>query len=457
MSSLLYGLIQSFAPAEKERVSNWLANPVHNKRADLRRHFSALMHGNATTDSSGVRSAELRSLEHHLLRRLEDYLVHTELKKHRPSLHRRLLLDACRRRELEAHHAARLKPAGAAPAGEDRMLLRYHTERRRQEAGLGARRGGTDGLALSAEALEHYVLYLQLRQASATLARNRVLTPGQRPPEIPRLEAILAAAAQPPYRENPSLHAFYLGVRLQREQDAEDLFRELRLLLEDRSIDLDAADRHDLLLIALNHGLRRINQGEAGAAATTLALYQLGLKDGSLFSMGRLSPFAFNNIVAISIHLREAKWAMEFVDQYEGKVPTTRRDEIVTLARARLAFSAGDYGEALRFLQGADWKDFIHQMTARVIQMKIYRANDSFNLLSSHLNSTTRLLSRKKISTGYHHENYTNIFMLARALLRLPPGDAAARAQLAEEIERTQPCTERSWLLEWLEEGRRNF
>ena len=123
---------------------------------------------------------------------------------------------------------------------------------------------------------------------------------------------------------------------------------------------------------------------------------------------------------------------------------------MVALSRARLALTNGQDGEALRHLQQADFRDFIHHLTARIIQLKIYFRQDSYTLLQSHISSTRKLLTRRK-SVGYHLQNYRNIFALANALLRLPPGDEKARGQLRKRVESTEPCTEKPWLLSQLE------
>ncbi|MEL7162393.1 MAG: hypothetical protein AAFN92_16665, partial [Bacteroidota bacterium] len=63
--------------------------------------------------------------------------------------------------------------------------------------------------------------------------------------------------------------------------------------------------------------------------------------------------------------------------------------------------------------------------------------------------STRKLLSRRQ-GGGYHVQNYRNIFILANAILRLPPGDDKAEAQLRQRITSTEPCTEKPWLLSLL-------
>ncbi len=232
-------------------------------------------------------------------------------------------------------------------------------------------------------------------------------------------------------------------------EDTHDEFAELIEGLKTNAARFTLHDERNLLLLALNHGLRSANSGREAAVAITLDLYRFGLDRGSLYDRGSLTRFAFNNIIGLAIRLNEIEWAATFLDANHQRLPRENRAETVALSQARLAFAAGDDGTALFHLQQADFQDFIHHLTARVIQLKIYFRQDSYQLQQSHISSTLRLLSRRK-NVGYHPRNYNNIFRLAQRIVRLPPGDAAAVKELRDRILTTEPCTERPWLLETL-------
>ena len=204
------------------------------------------------------------------------------------------------------------------------------------------------------------------------------------------------------------------------------------------------------MLMAINYGLRRANTGSEPAIESTFVLYKLGLELGLLHDRGRLSIFAFNNILGLAIRLKKVEWAAIFLDSHQHQLPEKGGNEVLALGRARLALANGQDGNALYYLQQADFKDFIHHLTARVIQLKIYFRQDSYTLLHSHIGSTRKLLTRRK-RVGYHLQNYRNIFQLANAVIRLAPGEKKAKEQLRDRIQATDPCTERPWLLSVLD------
>jgi len=227
---------------------------------------------------------------------------------------------------------------------------------------------------------------------------------------------------------------------------AEPSFRELTELLASDGATLPQEDQRDLLLLAINYGLRRANGGWEPAIAATFTLYRLGLDREILYDRGRISLFAFNNILALALRLGEVPWATSFMDAEAVRLPERGSSEVLALGRARLSLANGEDGEALKYLQQADFKDFIHHLTARVLQLKIYFRQDSYTLLNSHISSTRKLLSRRR-KTSYHLQNYRNIFTLANAVLNLGPDDGKTAIQLAQRIEKTEPCTEKPWLL----------
>jgi hypothetical protein len=58
---------------------------------------------------------------------------------------------------------------------------------------------------------------------------------------------------------------------------------------------------------------------------------------------------------------------------------------------------------------------------------------------------------RRKEVMGYHQKNYKNVVKLTRKLAYLVTYDKLGRQKLKKQIEQTVPLTERSWLLNQVE------
>lgn len=460
--SLLQQVINNLSSAEARRATLWLEADLHNRREDCRilfrlRRDSELVptpeaeYAAVYPDIPDFDAAKHRQLEHQLLKRLEAFLAWDTFHRdgHAPDAY---LMKAYRERGLDDHRRTRLKRYRPSHIeGTDRLLLEYHFAVDQYDLDLSASRGGKVDYLTPEYKLEKYIIALRLRQACMTIAHQRLHQTNDSY-KIPRFGHILEAATRKPYRDDPFIQLFHLVTRLQLDEPtkAETAFTQVTERLVEFHHRLPTDDRRNLMLMAINYGLRRANTGSEPAIKSTFVLYKLGLELGLLHDHGRLSIFAFNNILGLAIRLKEVEWAASFLDKHQRQLPEKGGNEVLALGRARLALANGQDGDALYYLQQADFKDFIHHLTARVMQLKVYFRQDSYTLLHSHIGSTRKLLTRRK-RVGYHLQNYRNIFQLANAIIRLAPGDEKAKEQLRDRIQATDPCTERPWLLSVLD------
>ncbi|MEO0732106.1 MAG: hypothetical protein AAFZ52_04685 [Bacteroidota bacterium] len=461
--SLLQDLIVQLTTFERRRAAQWLDCPLHNHREDVRLLFQRRLTGAPDTEAENqaeytalygeeeaYHPSRHRQVEHQLLKRLEAFLAWEHYQRDAFAAGRHLL-HSYRERGLDEHHRTRLRRYRPGDRSDpERLHFDYLVATEKYDLALAANRGGSVDYQTAGRTLEHYQLALRLRQLCTTLAHQRLhRAAGDNP--ISQLEATLRAADTEEARAEPFIHLYYLVARLQQAVPgrAETTFRALIEGLTTNGHRLPATDQRNLLLLALNYGLRSLNAGWEPAIASTLALYRVGLDRDILHDRGVMSIFTFNNILALALRLQEVNWATEFLETYREDLPAPGGAEVVALGRARLAVANGEDGEALFHLQQADFRDFIHHLTARTLQLKIYFRQDSYTLLQSHLSSTRKLLTRRK-GVGYHLQNYRNIFALANAVSRLAPGDTTARQQLRKKIDQTDPCTEKPWLLSLL-------
>ena len=460
MATLLSELFDDLSPGEKQSASEWLNCGIHNSRAEIARLFDHLIDQaelgivvhpetayHAALPTKEFSKARWAKLQHGLLDCLEDFLAYREFKS-REEDYRMSLLRVYRQRGLERHQQTRLnryqsKPSTDFPASADHFWYTYHLDRMAYGLSSANRRTAKNDLLEQEESLLRALLASKLRQACESLAYLRLFKADY---EVPLLEELLLLA---PAFSEPGIRLFYLSVLLYRPEteDVDTVFMELKSGIETYIEDFPASDRRNLLVLAINHCLRQSNAGRTGYYREALDLYQLGVREKILFERGQLGIFTFNNIIAIALKLEEPDWAEDFLETNARRLPEDYRTEVESLNRARLAFHRKDYNATLDFLQTADYRDFIHHMSARVMQLKIFYERDNFNLLTSHIRSSRSLLHRKR-NVGYHQRNYLNIFTLTDRLLRLAPNDQEAREKLRRQIEETEPCTEKTWLIE---------
>ncbi|MEL6358964.1 MAG: hypothetical protein AAFQ01_03400, partial [Bacteroidota bacterium] len=336
-------------------------------------------------------------------------------------------------------------------SGAEQLLTAYQLERTAARNGaIQTKRTGNSSIVEFSNTLDRAILALRLRQICERLSIAR-LHATEDTSFYHQARELITQASQ--FEEEPAilLYAQATELYLADQQEAGDQsFNSFKDSLQTNLHRFTAQEQRDLLLIAINHALRQANAGRREYLPELFELYKRGLEDGILLEHGRLSIFTFSNAFGAALHVNQTTWAKDYLLALQNRLPKERGAEVVALAKARLAYNAGDYDQVLMELQQADYRDFIHHMTARLMQLKVYLALDYYHM-AENLVSGTRQLLRRHSDRSYHYKNYRNIFTLAAQVLRLNPGAKASKTKLVQRITNTQPCTEKSWLLEQLD------
>lgn len=457
---LLADLMPTLSAAERTEARRWLQSPAHNQREDLVLLFDALCRGlSVDADRQAIWDAlfaeapfsdqEYRLRCSYLLKVLENWLVwqrHSNCGLDGGAL----LLAAYRERGLARHFNRRLPREREALERSplrtpEFYLAQYQLEREFYLHDSRGQRLRPKNFQEQDDALTCALLSMKLRQACLALAHERVFETGYR---MAFVDEALQWARQSPYAEAPAV-AVYRDAYLSLTQPDDDAaFRQYRQHIFQSVRHFPPQDNRDLLLLALNACIRNINQGRMLYLQEALELYRLGLEGDLLTEQGFLTPYTYNNIASIAVHLAEYDWAETFVNDYRSQLAPDHQAPLYALNAARLAYARKQYRQALRFLQSADYRDFFHQMTARMMQLKIYFETRETELLSAHLKNTRAMLRRRRAS--YHEQNYLNIIRITEEMLRIRPGNAADRDRLRQKITALEPLTERKWLLDAL-------
>ncbi len=459
--TFVFQLICAFSAPEVRRARQFLSSPYHNQREDVRwvfdflaecRHdlgieptreqvFAKVYPGAAFDDQ------KLRLLLSYLLRLLESFLELEELGKDEVA-GSSLLLAAYRRRRLDRHfHKAMRRTRRLLDNGGQRHP-EYHFQAyllEQEQYQLLSTTGRTRDLNLQSlgDELNRAFLSMKLRHVCLALSHQSVYKTEY---DLPLIREVMEEAGQERYAGAPAVRVYFLGARSLLHPEHDGYFREFRKELLAAFEHFPRSDVRDLLLLALNFCIRRINEGQEGYLREALELYRRGIEATLLLEGGKLSRFTFNNIVGIGLRLEELDWVENFMQQYRDALPAAYREVTFRLNAARLAYARRDFDRALRDLQRADYSDLINNMVAKTLQLKIYYENEEFDLLEAHLR-TMRAYLRRQRRMSYHQRNYLNIVRFTQKLITTNPFDREARAKLKEEIKHTEPLTEKEWLL----------
>lgn len=263
------------------------------------------------------------------------------------------------------------------------------------------------------------------------------------------LDNMLQDVENSPLVKVPAVELYLLCYRLLQGSDADASFSLFKKCLLEYANLFPEDELRTLYLLAINFGIKKINERRPGSQRDTLDLYQSALERKLLLENGYISRFAFSNIVGIALQLNELAWVEQFVLNYKPYLEKQYRESTAAFCLARVAYARQRFGDALLHLQNTSDRDVMTSLQAKTLQLKIYYETGEFEALESHLTGMKTYI-RRKAGIGYHRDNYLRIVAYARKLMSLNFAQKKALRSLREKIEAEQGLTEKEWLLQQL-------
>ena len=460
-NSILWQSFSALTNLERKHLGQWLESPFFCRRPQpglLFQYLQQCLDKDKMPDLQEAKKRtktqadqDFRLLMSEVQMQLEHFLVYKEYFEQEENFHIRLAA-AWRKRGLDKHFRRALRQARQ---DWERQPYR-HNDYFDAQAGIALEEyqylsssQRTEALNLQEllDATDTAFITQKLRQACFALTHQTVYNAEYR---MGLLEAVLQhIRLSPELLELPAVALYYFCYLFLTEPDEEKHFSRFRELLLTHSATLPPDEQRDLHLLAINYCIKKINQMQSAYFRQALELYQSALRADLLLENGTLSPFAYNNIVAIALKVGETAWAEHFVRQYAPFLEKKHREANYQLNLARVAYTHKDYRKALLHLQEADYKDLINNLIAKTLLLKIFFETGEYDALDAHLQSMQGFLRRQRV-IGYHRDNYRNIIRLTRRIMQHNPNNPAEAAALKNQIGAENPLTEKAWLLEML-------
>lgn len=264
---------------------------------------------------------------------------------------------------------------------------------------------------------------------------------------ITLLQAVLLEIESGSFNHIPAIMLYYFSYLALSNPEEDAYFQDLKTLLLESQNELERHEYKEVLLFAINYCIKRLNSGDEEYVREAFELYKFGVEQYLLLDDGVLSRFAFKNIAALGLRLKEYDWVQDFIETYATLLEEPYRVTQIHYNRARLHFSKGNFDEAMSLLQQVEYDDVFMNMDAKVMLLKMYYQKEEFDLLESLMSSFLMYLQRKTV-LSYHRSNYENIVRLLRKIINLKPYDVKGKAQVRQQIKEARPLTELIWLLE---------
>lgn len=448
----LFELINTLTAVEKRECTAFLKSPYHNRREDVlqlwKRCTTAGKKSQQDTSSVVLESAaQQRHVQSLLLLQIEAFLAQRSYEQ-TPLLSDLHLSPMYRQKGLVKHLDHLFRRAEERLLRMPRDTTHYHLhfqlEWEKYAALESQTRSRGNNLAAVHHALDVYLIGSKLRLACLMESHRAVFNTAY---DTTFLPALLAFLPESTLCAVPII-ALYYHCYQALTSGKEEEFRAFRRELEDQNALLPTEERRAFLLLAVNYCIRQINTGDARYIREVFDLYRVGLETGVLLENGKLGRFAYKNIVAAGLKVKEFDWVEDFIVRYEPHLEEKHRAANRDYNLAKLYFSKKDYRRAMPLLAQVGESDLLLNLDSRVMLLKMYYEIGEWDALDALLASFRVLLLRKKKVIGYHQSHYLNTVRYIQKLSRVNLNDKAAVAAFRTEVEKNKAVIEKDWLLE---------
>ena len=230
---------------------------------------------------------------------------------------------------------------------------------------------------------------------------------------------------------NPTLALHYTALQTLTEPQEEKHFRLLKDLLPAHADLLSEREFNDLLTLARNYCIKRINRGDKTFEYDLFDLYQQEIKQIEEKNTPEISSVLYKNVVTLAINIGETEWIKTFAETHQSRLPESLRKSLYSFNMAKYWFIRKKYDKVIGLLSDVDYKEMFDQLAAKSILLKAYFELEEVQSLESLLHSFRVLLGDKK-NLGYHGKCYLNFLRFAEKLFLANP---KKKADLKKKME----------------------
>lgn len=259
---------------------------------------------------------------------------------------------------------------------------------------------------------------------------------------LPLLSSVLKEVEKGSYNDIPAIQMYYYSYLIQTQKNSFDSFEQLKFHLFNYKEILNTQEYRELYTLAINYCIKQQNSGQDAFIQEAFDLYKKGINQSILLDTKKhLSRFAYLNTITLGLKLHQFDWVKKFILDKTQLLEEQYRASYQHYNMGKYFFAIKEYKQAMPLFLSMNYDDLFMNIDIKVMQLKIYYEEESWEALEYLLSSFNRFLQRKSVMS-YHKENYLNLIRFTRALISI-----YAPQQLIAKIESTNPLTERNWLL----------
>lgn len=302
-------------------------------------------------------------------------------------------------------------------------------------------------LQAAADFLDVFYVAKKLRYLCMMLDQQKFIQSDYHLHLLPEIKSVLATGG---VGDQPVIAVYHALLLILSSEEAEAHFQKFIELLRAHLSIFPQEEQRGLYQFAINFCIHQIRLGQKQYAQNLMQLYREGVANEVLLEAGQISPWTFKNMVKLGLGLQQYAWVEDFVRNYSEKLEADKRTDAYHYNLADLFYHKKNYDEALFHLNRVDFSDIHYQLGAKVMLLKIYYETDATEAFLSLVSSFKIFLLRNKRVPKRVKAPYEHFVNLVNEIFK---ADEAHFDQLRAKIETTKMLTDRTWLLQQLDEG----
>lgn len=227
---------------------------------------------------------------------------------------------------------------------------------------------------------------------------------------------------------------------------------ELYALVNKNIHKIEKEELRPILSYTQNYCLRQINKGKLELQNTLLNIYKISIDKGVITENNYISESNYNNIIFLGLRLKQFDWTLQFLKNHIQLIDKDKRENTYNFNMARYYFFQKKFDKALISLREVELNDLFYGIDVRSLLLKIYYETSEREAFYNLLISFRAFIKRKKMVAISRQKSYSNMMKYAKKIMLISFKSKAKLDLLNKEIQSLNPCADKGWLLEKLQE-----
>jgi len=256
-----------------------------------------------------------------------------------------------------------------------------------------------------------------------------------------------------PYQNHLTIKLYAVAVELMKTP-VEKKYKQLLDLLSEYSNQLPKTEIESLYDIATNFCTIQIRKGNFDYK-NLFELYQLMHANQFLIRDDYINENTLKNIVTVSYHTKQFKWATELIETCFQYLRKSVRVSVQNFNLGTLAFYQKQYDKAHNFFSKVQDVNINYDINNRLMLAKtFYETDKSYDWPTfTHFNSEQRYFEKTKQLKSSTGKAYKNFFVILKDLYKIKHGAINKKTeQLENKLNKMNNVATRDWLIEKIEE-----